>query len=428
MVAIFGYSREEIAEAVKAMYTAVATTPQAFFHFPVGRAGCRATGYPENLLNMAPEAAIASFAGVGCPFRSNELMPGERILDIGSGAGLDSLIAARMVGADGRVYALDMTPAMSAKLRDTVAKAGIHNLEIVEGTAENMPLPDASVDVIISNGVLNLVPGKRRAMAEMFRVLRPSGRVQIADIVIKRPVTPDCLGDAKLWAECVVGATVDEEYLEMFRDAGFEDVNIVHSFDYFAHSPAAETREVAQSFDARAIELQMWRPSAYPHWTAVLRRRADPRRLVRHLGRRGLWGIVALILALAACYGAIAALAGLSLLGVTIVLNKSAWALAITGLAVATALFVIAGWCKHKRLGPCLLAGCGAALIAYVMTVNYDAVIEAVGFAFLAAGTLWDFRIRRYHGSPLSHRASRMGQRSSGRSGNLRTIPKPQPK
>jgi hypothetical protein len=225
-----------------------------------------------------------------------------------------------------------------------------------------------------------------------------------------------------------VGATVDEEYLEMFRDAGFEDVSIVHSFDYFAHSPAAQTREVAQSFDARSIELHMRRPSASPRWTAIVKRRANPHRLIRYLGRRGLWGIVALVLALAACYGTVAALGALSLLGVTIALNKSAWAFTITGLAAATGLFVFAGWRKHKRVGPSLLVVCGAVLIAYVMTMNYDTVVEAAGFALLAAGAVWDFCIRRYHGSPRSLGGTRMGRQPSGRSGKSTTIPKPQPK
>ncbi|MQA67412.1 MAG: methyltransferase domain-containing protein [Alphaproteobacteria bacterium] len=400
MVAVLGYSRDEIASAVREMYTAVATTPEAHFHFPVGAAGMQIAGYPHELTEGLPEAAVASFAGVGCPFRAGTLPPGEQVLDVGSGAGVDSMIAGRMVGQGGKVYALDMTPAMSAKLRDTAAKAGIENLEIREGTAENIPLSDASVDVIVSNGVLNLVPDKRRAMREMFRVLRPGGRMQIADIVIKRPVTPDCLGDPKLWAECVVGATVDEDYLEMFRDAGFEEVEVVRSFDYFAHSPSPETREVARSFDARAIELRMRRAETPPRWIGVLARRVSPKRLARQIGRRGMWGIVAFALAAVACYGAIAALAGLSLLGISLTLDDGVWSAAIGGLAVATALVVAAGWRKHRRWGPTMLAVGGSTLIGYTMIVAYHGLLEAAGFALLAAGVFWDYRIRRYAGSP----------------------------
>jgi protein-L-isoaspartate O-methyltransferase len=165
MVAIFGYSRDAIFAAVKEMYTAVATESGGPFHFPVGRAACRAVGYPEEALRVLPETAVESFAGVGYPFRADAIRAGDTVLDIGSGSGTDALIASRIVGPRGMVWALDMTPAMAQKLRRLVASLGIANLQVIEGSAEAIPLPDASVDVVTSNGVLNLVPDKRRGVA-----------------------------------------------------------------------------------------------------------------------------------------------------------------------------------------------------------------------------------------------------------------------
>jgi arsenite methyltransferase len=205
MVAIAGFTKDQIFSAVREMYSEVANLPSKQFHFPTGRSACLFVGYPEDLLDRLPASAVESFAGVGFPFRADLIRAGDRVLDIGAGSGTDTLIAARAVAPGGRVFALDMTLAMLAKLRKNVALAGAANVEVVEGNAESVPLPDASVDVVTSNGVLNLVPDKAKAFAEIFRVLRPGGRVQIADIVVGRPVGEDARGDPKLWAECVVG-------------------------------------------------------------------------------------------------------------------------------------------------------------------------------------------------------------------------------
>lgn len=393
MVAVLGYSKEQIAEAVKAMYTEVATAPDSPFHFPVGAEAARLAGYDEALLGGLPVSALNSFAGVGCPFRAGVIEEGDVVLDIGSGAGVDAFIASRLVGPKGEVLALDMTPAMREKLRALARAEGATNIEVLDGNAEAIPLPDASVDVVTSNGVLNLVPDKRRAMAEIFRVLKPEGRVQIADIVIRRPVTPDCLDDPKLWAECVVGATVDEDYLDMFRDAGFEDVAVIEEADYFRHSPSAETREIASAFGAYSVVLSMRRGEPVPtvvHWTG----RLNPRRLARQVGRRGLWGTVALAMALLACYGTLAGVGALSALGLGVAINESVWAsviLAATALAWAA---VLAGIRKHRQLPPAVLATLGAAVIAYTMLVSYDRLVELAGFALLAGGVLWDVRAR----------------------------------
>jgi ubiquinone/menaquinone biosynthesis C-methylase UbiE len=257
MVAIAGFDKKQITSAVQQMYTEVAELPSKQFHFPTGRSACLFVGYPEAWLDRLPPTAVESFAGVGFPFRADVVREGDDVLDVGAGAGTDTLTAARIVGAKGKVYGLDMTPAMLAKLRRNVALAAARNVEVVEGNAESIPLPDSSVDVVTSNGVLNLVPDKPKAFSEIFRVLRPGGRVQIADIVVGRPVSESARHDPKLWAECVVGASLEENYLELFRSAGFADATVLRDYDYFSGSASEDTRRVAHSLGAKAIELRI---------------------------------------------------------------------------------------------------------------------------------------------------------------------------
>ena len=395
MVAIFGFSREKIIAAVQDMYTAVAKAPARGFHFPVGREACLKAGYPQSLLQGLPAAAFESFAGVGCPFHADVIRSGERVLDIGSGSGTDALIAARLVGAAGKVWALDITPAMVKKLRDLVVEQRIDNVEVIEGNAERIPLPDAAVDVVTSNGALNLVPDKRRAIAEICRVLRPGGRVQIADIVISLPVTPDCGDDPRLWAECVVGATVEEDYLRLFRDAGFEDVRVLREFDYFALSSSAETREIAQRFGAHAIEMTMRRAAVAPSALVRWARRFNPRPVAAALRRRGWAGSAALAAAILSCYGTLAATALLSLAGFSVAINTAIWAGAIVLFGALAALAVGAGARKHRHCTPFGLAAAGALLLAYVQFFDYSLALELVSFGLLAAGVVLDVRRRR---------------------------------
>src|SRR5262249_34101362 len=152
--------------------------------FPTGRAWAAELGYPPELANV-PEAAAESFAGVANPFSLGRLAPGERVLDLGSGAGTDSLVAAQMVGSEGSVTGIDMTPEMLAKASAAAAELGATNVEFVEGEAERLPFPDASFDVVISNGVVDLAPDKDAVFSEIFRVLAPGGRIQIADVTIQ---------------------------------------------------------------------------------------------------------------------------------------------------------------------------------------------------------------------------------------------------
>ena len=396
MVAILGYSREQIVAAVREMYTAVAETPRAHFHFPTGENACRLLGYTSSQLRTLPEGIVESFAGVGCPFRAGAIRRGDTVLDIGAGTGADTLIASRMTGPEGHAVALDLTAAMTRKLERIVEHEGIPNVSVVQASAENLPLGTGTVDCITSNGALNLIPAKRRAVAEMFRVLRPGGRVQLADVVIKRPVTVDCSEDPRLWVECVVGATVDEELIALLRDAGFEDVEIVRRNDYFAHSPSRQTREVAAGFSAYSLELTARRSAAAPgRWRQWLRR-LDPRRLVATVSRRGLAGIASLLLAVVACYGGLMAVTVLPLFGLGFALDPTAWAGTIMTFTLLAALAILIG--SRRRRAPALpvIAVAGAGLVGYALFVDYHMLLELAGFVLLAVAACLDLRARRH--------------------------------
>jgi SAM-dependent methyltransferase len=256
MVAILSNQREVILDAVRAMYTDVATNPTREFHFPTGRRACDLVGYPASQLDAIPVATVESFAGVGYPFAADVIRAGDMVLDVGSGSGTDALIASQLVGARGKVIGLDMTEAMREKLRSNASAVGAANVDVIEGNAEEIPLPDGLVDVVTSNGVINLVPDKAKAIQEIARVLKPGGRLQLSDIVVGLLPSDACRAQPDLWAECIVGATREDEYIHLLRDAGFGTVEVLQRFDYFSASTSAETRKVAASFDAYAIVLR----------------------------------------------------------------------------------------------------------------------------------------------------------------------------
>ena len=261
MAVITSNHRDVILDAVRAMYTDVATAPGKEFHFPTGRRACELVGYPRELLDQVPSEAVESFAGVGYPFQAGVIRPGDRVLDIGSGSGTDTLIASRLVGPAGRVIGLDMTAAMRSKLAANVTRATASNVDVLDGNAEAIPLPAAAVDVVTTNGVINLVPDKAAAFREMYRVLAPGGRVQLADIVVHVPPSDACRAQPQLWAECIVGAVSEVEYLRLFEAAGFRDVDVLTRHDYFAGSSSADTRRVAKSFGAHAFVLRATKPA-----------------------------------------------------------------------------------------------------------------------------------------------------------------------
>ncbi len=260
MPALTDTKKETIFKAVSEMYTDVASNPQKIFHFPTGRPACLFVGYPAEQLDAIPATAPESFAGVGYPFAVGAIQKGDTVLDIGSGSGTDVLIASTLVGPGGKVYGLDMTETMRSKAKQNAQKMGAGNVEIVEGNAEKVPLPDQFVDVVTSNGVLNLVPDKKQAFAEIYRVLRPGGKIQISDIVLGRPIKESARENPQLWSECIVGALMEEECVKMFQDAGFRDVQVISELDYFAESPEDETREVAAKYGAKTIIVKGAKP------------------------------------------------------------------------------------------------------------------------------------------------------------------------
>jgi arsenite methyltransferase len=183
---------------IKKTYASVSAEPERDFIFPTGRAWAEDLGYPEELANV-PQTAVESFAGVANPWELGRLASGERVLDLGSGAGTDSLVAAQMVGEAGRVTGIDMTREMLAKARTAATEIGATNVDFVEGEAEHLPFEDETFDVVISNGVIDLIPDKDAVFAELHRVLVPGGRLQIADVTIQNPVSEEGRGKIDLW-------------------------------------------------------------------------------------------------------------------------------------------------------------------------------------------------------------------------------------
>ncbi|HMI55516.1 MAG TPA: methyltransferase domain-containing protein, partial [Gemmatimonadaceae bacterium] len=186
-------------QAIQDEYALVAAEPDRDFHFHTGRRLAAIVGYDEQWLDGVPEATIASFAGTGNPFSLGHLMPGEHVVDVGCGAGIDSIIAARMVGETGSVIGVDMTQAMIEKARSSAEHAELQNVQFRQGLAESLPVPDGWADVVISNGVLNLFPDKFAGLQEMARVLKPEGRLQIGDILVQKAVPQKGKQDINLW-------------------------------------------------------------------------------------------------------------------------------------------------------------------------------------------------------------------------------------
>ena len=190
---------EALRDEVRDKYRQVAAEPHGTFHFHTGRPLAMRLGYERSAVDVLPDRAVESFAGVGNPFSLRRLQPGERVVDVGSGAGFDSFIAAARVGASGYVIGVDMTLDMLAKSSETAEGLGLTNVEFRDGLAEALPVEDRWADAVISNGVINLCADKRAVFAEIRRVLRPGGWLQFADIANGRPVPPEALRDIDLW-------------------------------------------------------------------------------------------------------------------------------------------------------------------------------------------------------------------------------------
>jgi arsenite methyltransferase len=189
---------EVLKDEIKKTYASVSEEPDKDFIFPTGRPWAEDLAYPDELARV-PDSAVESFAGVANPFSLGRLEPGERVLDLGCGAGTDTLVAAQMVGDRGHITGIDMTPQMLAKARAAAGELGADHVEFVEGEVERLPFADAAFDVVISNGVIDLVPDKDAVFSEIFRVLTPGGRIQIADVTIENPVSAEGQRNIDLW-------------------------------------------------------------------------------------------------------------------------------------------------------------------------------------------------------------------------------------
>jgi SAM-dependent methyltransferase len=213
-----------------------------------------------------PDAAVLASLGCGNPTAVAELHAGETVLDLGSGGGIDVLLSARRVGPTGKAYGLDMTDEMLALARANAARAGATNVEFLKGQIERIPLPDASVDVIISNCVINLSGDKRATLAEAFRVLRPGGRFAVSDVVVQGTLPSDVKRSMELWVGCVAGALEDEEFLALLRDVGFESPSLVHADGVVAahHGLGPELTQVLdQVVDERVVVVDDEDPAGH---------------------------------------------------------------------------------------------------------------------------------------------------------------------
>jgi len=248
-----GVDVEALERKVKRMYRAVATEPGGEYHFELGRALAERLGYPTTVLGLIPPGAVESFAGVGYVFDLAALRPGESVIDLGSGSGTDALFAATQVGADGRVLGIDFTAEQLAKARRVAAAAGFAHVEFREGRIERVPAGDASADCVISNGVINLSAEKPRVFAEAARVLRPGGRLVIADIVSERRLKDSIVGDADLWAACIGGAGQQDAYREAIEAAGLR-IEEVRENPYEFISGRA--RDASRTYGVKSVSLR----------------------------------------------------------------------------------------------------------------------------------------------------------------------------
>ena len=219
--------------SVREKYREVAVHPDGAFHFHTGRLLAALLGYDPEWVAALPDRAVESFAGVANPFSLRPISRGNRVVEVGSGGGFDSIVAAHLVGTDGRVIGVDMTPEMLAKSQETARLLGLGHVEFREGLAEELPVDDGWADVVISNGVLNLVADKDRAFAEICRVLRPGGHLQFADIAVGRPVPAEAVCNIDLWTDCIAGGLSCDGWQQVVRDAGFAGVEVGPPVDTF---------------------------------------------------------------------------------------------------------------------------------------------------------------------------------------------------
>ncbi|MFI7061759.1 methyltransferase domain-containing protein [Kribbella sp. NPDC050124] len=248
---------EALETKVKRMYRLVAEQPHGVYHFEMGRSLAERLGYAPDLLDAVPSGAVESFAGVGYVFGLAQLVAGERVVDLGSGSGMDACCAAHLVGPTGSVVGVDFTPQQLDRARRLAEAGGLDNLEFREGRIEQIPAVDDAFDCVISNGVVNLSPDKDRVFAEAFRVLCSGGRLAIADIVTERQLADSIVADAELWAACIGGAAQEDTYLHAIEAAGFVVTAMWHNPYEFVSERA---RDASLRYGVKSVTLLAVRP------------------------------------------------------------------------------------------------------------------------------------------------------------------------
>jgi arsenite methyltransferase len=243
---------QELEGKVKEMYRHVAEEPQGDYHFELGRPLADRLGYPGDLLDRIPAGAVESFAGVGYFFDLAELRPGEDVIDLGSGSGMDVFCAALQVGSEGTAVGVDFTAEQLAKARGLAERGGFRQVEFREGRVESIPATAGSADCVISNGVINLSPQKERVFAEAARVLRPGGRLAIADIVSEQQLKESIVCDADLWASCIGGAAQQDAYREAIEAAGLQIADIRQNRYEFISQRA---RDASAKYGVKSVSL-----------------------------------------------------------------------------------------------------------------------------------------------------------------------------
>lgn len=249
---------DKLEREVKEMYGDVATDADGSFHFETGRGLAERLGYDVDLLDSVPAAAIDSFAGVGHFFDLAALQPGDAVLDLGSGSGMDAFVAGLQVTETGTVNGVDMTDEQVEKSRRLAADNGFHNVDFRQGYIEDLPFEDESFDAVISNGVINLSAEKDRVFDEAYRVLRPGGRLAIADIISEQQLSEGIKSDADLWAACIGGAEQIDTYTALIDAAGFDEIEVHENTGYeFISEQAANACE---SYGVKSISLRASKP------------------------------------------------------------------------------------------------------------------------------------------------------------------------
>jgi arsenite methyltransferase len=250
---------DELRDKVKIMYRAVAEAPQGDFHFEMGRILAQRLGYPAGELDAVPPEAIESFAGVGYHLGLAAIAAGEQVVDLGSGSGMDAFLAAQYAGAVGEVVGIDMTDEQLTKARRLAERDGHTNVRFEKGYIEEAPVVDGSVDVLISNGVINLCDNKAAVFREIARMLKPGGRMAISDIVTERQLTEAIVCDVNLWASCIGGAMQEDDYRRAIEEAGLELRTMQDNPQYHFISDSAQG--ATETFGVKSISVLATKPT-----------------------------------------------------------------------------------------------------------------------------------------------------------------------